>query len=109
MCFSFSQTERDEITKVIKNLKTIKVTQSTDIPIKPIKENSDIFADLSFENPKNYIFHLWEFRQKFRKHMNKACLTKCANIENYFKTTSSKYQYGFRRGLFSVHHCLLAC
>ena len=52
---------------------------------------------------------LWEFRQAFRKHMNKACLTKCANIKNYFKTASSEFQYGFKRGLFSVHHCLLAC
>ena len=44
--FSFSQFERDEIMPEIKNLKTNKATQSTDIPTKLIKENSDIFGDL---------------------------------------------------------------
>ena len=43
--FSFSQVERDEIIKEINNLKTNKATQSTDIPTKLIKENSDIFGD----------------------------------------------------------------
>ena len=34
----------------INNLKTNKATQTTDIPNKLIKENSDIFADFIFEN-----------------------------------------------------------
>ena len=41
--FSFSQVERDEIMKEINNLKANKATQSTDIPTKLIKGNSDIF------------------------------------------------------------------
>ena len=55
--FSFSQVERDEITKEINNLKTNKATQSTDIPTKLIKENSDIFGDLIFENFNNSVFY----------------------------------------------------
>lgn len=43
LCFSFPQTERDEIIKEI-------ATQSTDILPELIKENSDIFADFIFEN-----------------------------------------------------------
>ena len=36
--------------KEINNLKTNKATQNTDIPTKLIKENSEIFADFTFEN-----------------------------------------------------------
>ena len=43
--FSFSQVERDEIMKEISRLNINKATQSTDIPTKLIKENSDIFGD----------------------------------------------------------------
>ena len=55
--FSFSQVERDEIIKEINNLKTNKATQSTDIPTKLIKENSDIFGDFIFENFNNSVFY----------------------------------------------------
>ena len=55
LSFSFSQTERDEIMKEIKNLKTNKATQSTDIPTKIIKENYDIFGDFIFENYNNCV------------------------------------------------------
>ena len=55
--FSFSQVERDEIIKEINNVKTNKATQSTDIPTKLIKENSDIFGDFIFENFNNSVFY----------------------------------------------------
>ena len=45
LSFSLSQVESDKIIKEINNLKTNKATQSTDIPTKLIKENSDIFGD----------------------------------------------------------------
>ena len=48
--FSFSQVERDEIMKEIDNLKTNKVTQSTDLPTKLFKENFDNFGDFIFGN-----------------------------------------------------------
>ena len=41
--------------KEINNLKTNKATQSTDIPNKPIKENSDIFGDFLFGNYNNCV------------------------------------------------------
>ena len=53
--FNFSQVERDETMKEINNLKTSKTTQSTDIPAKLIKENSDIFGDFSFANYNNCV------------------------------------------------------
>ena len=53
--FSFSQVERHEIMKEINNLKTNKATQSTDIPTKLIKENSDIFGDFIFGNYNNCV------------------------------------------------------
>ena len=55
LSFSFSQIERDGIMKEIKNLKTNKATQSTDIPTKIIKENYDIFGDFIFENYNNCV------------------------------------------------------
>ena len=56
LSFSFSQVERHEILKEINNLKTNKATQSTDIPTKLIKENSDIFGDFIFGNYNNCVF-----------------------------------------------------
>ena len=53
--FSFSQVERDGIMKKINNLKTNKATQSTDIPTKLIKKNSDIFGDFTFGNYNNCV------------------------------------------------------
>ena len=50
LCFSFFQAEHDKNMKENNNVKTNKATQSTDIPIKHIKENSDIFGDFIFEN-----------------------------------------------------------
>ena len=50
LSFSFSQVERDEIMKKITKLKINKATQSTDIPTKLVKKNSDIFGDFIFEN-----------------------------------------------------------
>ena len=42
--------------KDINNFKTNKATQSTNIPTKPIKENSDIFGDFIFGNYNNCVF-----------------------------------------------------
>ena len=55
LSFSFSQVERDEIMKEINNLKTNKATQSTSIPTKLMKKNSDIFGDLIIGNYNNCV------------------------------------------------------
>ena len=49
LSFSFSQVERHEIMKEINNLKTDKVTQSTKVTAKLIKESSDILHILFLE------------------------------------------------------------
>ena len=55
LSFTFAQVERHEIMKEISNLKTKKATQSTDLPTKLIKENSDIFGDFIFGSYHNYV------------------------------------------------------
>ena len=55
LSFNFSQVKHDEIMKEINKLKTNKTTQSTDIPKKLVKENSDIFGDFVFGNYNNCI------------------------------------------------------
>ena len=53
--FSFRHVSLDEITKEIKRLDVKKACQTTDIPTKVIKNNSDIFADFFFFNLNNCI------------------------------------------------------
>ena len=56
LSFSFFQVQRDEIMKKVNNLKTNKATQTTDIPTKRTKVNSDIFfEDFSFGNYNNCV------------------------------------------------------
>ena len=55
LSFSFSQVECHKIMKEINNLKTNKATQSTDMPTKLIKENSDVFRDFIFGNYNNCV------------------------------------------------------
>ena len=48
--FSFKNVQKEEILKELNNLNSNKATQITDIPIKTIKENYDIFGDFIFSN-----------------------------------------------------------
>ena len=48
--FSFRYVSLDEIIKEIKRLDVKKACQDTDIPVKVIKNNSDIFADFFYLN-----------------------------------------------------------
>ena len=48
--FSFKKFQKEEILKELKNLNINKATQSTDIPAKIIKKNSDISGDFIFSN-----------------------------------------------------------
>ena len=56
--FSFRHVSLDEIIKEIKRLDVKKACQDTDIPIKVIKNNSDIFADFFFLNLNDCIASL---------------------------------------------------
>ena len=130
--FSFSQVERDEIMKEISRLNINKATQSTDIPTKLIKENSDIFGDFIFENYNNCISSF-----VFPSYLKNAIITPAhkkgpktskdnyrpvsilsniskiyerlifKQISEYFEPILSKFQCGFRTG-YSAQHCLLA-
>ena len=130
--FNFSFVEYDEIMKEIKNLKTNKATQNTDIPLKLIKENSDIFADFIFENLNDCIAKS-VFPQSLKNAIirpvhKKGTITskdhyrpvgilpniskiyerfKFKQMSENFEFILLKYQCGFRKG-FSPQHCLLA-
>ena len=132
LSFNFSQVERHEIMKEINNLKTNKATQSTDIPTKLIKENSDIFGDFIFGNYNNCVSSsifpnflknaiitpvhkkgAKSSKDNYRPVSTLSNLSKIykrllfKQISEYFEPILSKFQYGFRKG-YSAQHCLLA-
>ena len=117
--------------KEINNLKTNKATQNTDIPTKLIKENSEIFADFTFENLNDCIakslfpsslknaiiipvhkkgtktkdhYRPVSILSNIPKIYERFFLNKC---QEYFESILLKYQCGFRKGC-SPQHCLLA-
>ena len=126
LSFRFSQNERDEIMKEINNLETNKATQSTGIPTKFIKENSDIFGNVIFRCYNNCISYSI-FPNSFKNaiitpvHKKGAKMSKdnyrpvsilskiskiyerlmFKQISEYFEPILSKFLCGFRRG-FSV-------
>ena len=132
LSFSFSQVERHEIMKEINNLKTNKATQSTDIPTKLIKENSDIFGDFIFGNFNNCVsnsifpnslknaiitpVHKKGAKTSKDNYRPVSILSNISKIyerlllnkmSEYFEPILSKFQCGFRKG-FSARNCLLA-
>ena len=56
--FNFEFVDKEDILKEIKNLKTNKTKQNTDIPTNLIKEILDAFADFIFENLNDSISQL---------------------------------------------------
>ena len=48
--FSFGPITYDDILKIVNNLDTAKGSQQSDIPTKILKQNSDYFAEYSYEN-----------------------------------------------------------
>ena len=130
--FSFSKVSVVDILKKINKLGNRKVIQSTDIPVKILKQNADIFG-----NWICYFFNVCVDKGTFssvRKHANITPVFKkgyrvsketcrlvsillviskifvkllCNQISPFVDQFLSKYQCGFRRGL-SAQHCLLA-
>ena len=130
--FNFSFVDKEDILKEIKNLKSNKATQNTDIPTKLIKENSDIFADFIFENLNDSISqsvfpsalklaNITPVHKKYSKskkdHYRPISILPSISkiyerfffkqISEYFEQFLSKYQCGFRKG-FSAKNCLLS-
>ena len=125
LSFSFSQVERHEIMKEINNLTTNKATQSTDIPTKLIKENSEknynkCVSSSIFPNfLKNAIItpaHKKGAKSSKDNYRPVSILSNLSKIyerllfkqiSEYFEPILSKFQCGFRKG-YSAKHCLLA-
>ena len=129
LSFSFSQIK---IMKEINNLKTNKATQSTDILIKLIKENSDILGvfflfenynncvscSISWNSLKNVIITPVHKKGAKTSKDNYIPVSTLSNISKiyerlifkqileYFEPALSKFYCGLRKG-FSAQHCLL--
>ena len=130
--FSFKYEERKKFLTEIQNLNSRKASQQKDIPVKILKENSDI---CSYILPHNFNKSL--FSNKFPKYLKKADITPvfkkdekfmktsyrpvsilptvskiyerclCDQINEYFQSLFSKFSnHCFRKG-HSVQHCLL--
>ena len=130
--FNFSNISQGNILQQIANLDTNKAIQSTDIPTKIIKRNSDIFSDFIFSNinecirnstfpPALKIANITPVHKKDSKNVKEnyrpvSILPNVSKIyekimfnqiSDFFENIFSKFQCGFRKG-FSVHHCLVA-
>ena len=129
--FSFKFETQEKSSKLIQNLNCNKATQKYDIPIKILKENSEIFSYILYHNFNNSLFS-----KIFPNSLKKADITpvfkndenslknncrpvrilstvsniyeRCIydQINDYFHPLFSKLQGGFRKG-FNAQHCLL--
>ena len=130
--FSFSSVSLDEIKKEINLLDKSKACQETDIPVKIIKENSDIFAK-SLLRYVNHSMHESLFPEDLKKadispifkkesrsdKVNYRPISILPNISKiferciynqlcpYFDSILSPFQCGFRKG-YNAQYCLIA-
>ena len=129
--FNFVEVDQQQIEKEILKLDANKASQSSDIPIKIVKENIDVFSDFL-----SSIFDSSIKLSKFPENLKQADITPAykkgkKDIKGNYRLISilpnlskvvkklmskqmsqffqnkSKYQCGFRKG-FSTQHCLLA-
>ena len=129
--FSFKFEIQEKFSELIQNLNCNKTTQQDDIPIKILKENSEVFSNILYHNFNNSLFS-----KVFPNSLKKAYITplfkkdkkileknykpvnilqsfskfyeRCIydQINDYFHLLFSKLQCGFRKG-FNAQHCLL--
>ena len=129
--FSFIFETKNKILAEIHNLDDKKACQESDIPVKIIKDNIDIFSEFIFHNFNNSIFDatfpselknadvIPVFKKKDRNSVENyrpvSILPNLSKIYErclydqmykYFNHILSKWQCGFRKG-FSTQHCLL--
>ena len=130
--FNFIEVDQKQLEKEILKLDVNKASQSSDIPIKVLKENSDIFSNFlcnSFNNSIKLsalpeilkhadILPLYKKGKKDIKgnYRPVSILPNLSKIfekymfkqmSQFFENIFSKYQCGFRKG-FSTQQCLLA-
>ena len=129
--FSFKFESQEKFSKLIQNLNCNKATQQYDIPIKILKENSEIFSYILCHNFNNSLFSkvlpnslkkadiipVFKKDEKFLKNNYRPVsilpsfskiYERCMydQINDYFHQLFSKLQCGFRKG-FNARHCLL--
>ena len=130
--FSFRNIQKEFLISVIDSLDSSKTCQKQDIPIKVIKNNSDIFSNILFESI-NHCFSTSCFPDELKHsevipiHKKDSKLDKAnyrpvsillnfskifeicmfEQISNYFENILSKYQFGFRKG-FNAQQCFIA-
>ena len=130
--FNFIEVDQKQIEKEILKLDVNKASQSSDIPIKVLKENSDIFSNFlcnSFNNSiklstfPEILKHadITPLYKKGKKDIKgnyrpvsilpnlSKIFEKCMfeQMSQFFENIFSKYQCGFQKG-FSTQQCLLA-
>ena len=127
----FSPIEKNTVLKEIRNLKSNKAVQVTDIPVKRLKDNAEFYAEYIYLQ-YNEAMRSWNF-PNFFKFANIAAAFKqssrnqkniyrpisilsliskifeklmCRQLSNYFDNILSKFQCSFRKG-YSPQHSLL--
>ena len=130
--FNFSKVSVDDVLKEINKLGNRKAIQNTDIPVKILKQNADIFgsyichffnvcvdkgtfpsvlkhADITPVFKKGYRGSKENYRPVSILPVISKIFEKllCNQITPFMDQFLSKYQCGFRKG-FNVQHCLFA-
>ena len=130
--FNFSKVSVDDVLKEINKLGNRKAIQNTDIPVKILKQNADIFgsyichffnvcvdkgtfpsvlkhADITPVFKKGYRGSKENYRPVSILPVISKIFEKllCNQITPFMDQFLSKYQCGFRKG-FNAQHCLLA-
>ena len=129
--FSFKFETQEKFSKLIQNLNCNKATQQYDIPIKILKENSEIFSYILCHNFNNSLFSkvfpsslkkaditpVYKKDEKFLKNNYRPVsilpsvskiYERCIydQVNDYFHPLFSILQCGFRKK-FNAQHCLL--
>ena len=130
--FNFIEVDQKQIEKEILKLDVNKASQSSDIPIKVLKQNSDVFSNFLCNSFNNFIklstfpeilkhADITPLYKKGKKDIKgnyrpvsilpnlSKIFEKCMfeQMSQFFENIFSKYQCGFRKG-FSTQQCLLA-
>ena len=130
--FGFDFTSYEETVKEVSNLKIRKVCQKTDIPVRIVKENTDIVSYILYHNFNNSLscsafptamkyaevtrIHKKDDKTDKKNYRPISTLPNLSKVYErlmynqiylYFQTILSKFQCGFRKG-FNAQNCLLA-
>ena len=88
--FNFIEVSQQQIEKEILKLDVNKASQSFDIPIKVVKENTDFFSNFLYNSFNNSIklgnYKPVSILPNYQKYLKKTCLNKCHKfLRIYFR------------------------